>query len=314
MGLLNHLFGGRKGLAKELIIDADKRMALLTDYHTKDYEKSSLIGRVNTIKEYLVDHPAELSRMLLSIERIVDPELIDIKGEEKLESEIISDLKRLGSWEKRVEFSNLFEFIRTHKNVEEQILNAFNELYQILDSQLHLLHMIRQKISSSFDKKEIRRLLSLLIDSYHSERGISGIFDPNSPNPKYSIYKKVYSLARLILVEEKLTVSELKASSKFSKVMHRETLGEESRSQYAEDCERIFLKLITSAGAPFDDLEEALGALKKIELLIDNDSKFLKMIKMVKPKYSEDKARLVMKNFRKSYVEIKEELGSELYT
>src|SRR3989338_10138354 len=87
MGLLNHLFGSTESFAKE--IEADEESIIK---HWKHY--LSTISKKNEIIEKLqLDNNFQTN--LQELKKLLELELVDISGEEREESEIISDLEAI---------------------------------------------------------------------------------------------------------------------------------------------------------------------------------------------------------------------------
>jgi hypothetical protein len=87
MGILNHLFGGRKGLAKELV-EKEKRIEVLkrhSDIFPQKEEKAKYFSFKNI--DNALKNPDELLKVLQETEGMTEKELIDIEGEEKIESD-----------------------------------------------------------------------------------------------------------------------------------------------------------------------------------------------------------------------------------
>ena len=69
MGLLNHLFGGKKGIAKELVMDDKKRLTLWKQHLSNYYKREQLCKNFNfkNIDKALQDFDAT-DRILSHIE------------------------------------------------------------------------------------------------------------------------------------------------------------------------------------------------------------------------------------------------------
>lgn len=131
IGLFNHLFGGKRGLAKELTIDADKRVALW-NAHVKNYAdrhdlaKSFHFGRVDTA---IADWPS-LITVLDQIEASISKDLVTVETEEAVDSEILDDLRRFASMESADETIMEFQQKRLHNRLNLGILS----IYQFISS------------------------------------------------------------------------------------------------------------------------------------------------------------------------------------
>src|SRR3989344_4752935 len=93
MGLLNHLFGGKKGIARELIMDEKKRLAVWQKHHDDFPRKKELCKNFNTKNgpETIKDWPKTLG-ILAEIESQISSELIEVSIEQRLDAEVEADL------------------------------------------------------------------------------------------------------------------------------------------------------------------------------------------------------------------------------
>ena len=79
MGLLNHLFGSEKNVAKELVMDDTKRMALWNE-HLENYELRENLSRhfnFRNVDKALQDFEAT-DEVLKQIEALISSELVEI--------------------------------------------------------------------------------------------------------------------------------------------------------------------------------------------------------------------------------------------
>jgi hypothetical protein len=294
------LFGGRKSLAKELASDSEKSRKqrisffnkLVKLYPAKE-EKVKYFSYKNI--DNALKNPAELLSVLQKIEEMILSEIVDIEGEEKLDSEIIRDLKKLSSTESNSKTISLLKSIGDGEDVQENVLKIFRKLHEVLSTELHTIQLIKN------NPKNIKELLLNLFGLiFHQEAHLHKTFMPDTfSNDEITL--KVKNIAKAVLLEEELEEEELKTDEKFIRSMARTMGNEYSEHHYRKLAEDIYTDLLDEAGAPFSDFDEADIGLKKVEAIVNDDARLLKIIKENVPKYSEEKLRQVMIAFRKAY-------------
>ena len=82
MGLLNHLFGSEESIAKEIELDDDSIKKIWKDYVETISEKKKIIESLG------MDN-----NLLNNLRKLLELELVDIRNEEREETELISDLE-----------------------------------------------------------------------------------------------------------------------------------------------------------------------------------------------------------------------------
>src|SRR3989338_4220253 len=96
MGLLNHLFGNKKSIAKELVMDDNKRMNLWRKHISNYYKREALCKHFSFGNIDAALNNFEATRKVLTqIESLIPSELINIRDEDKEDKEILTDLERL---------------------------------------------------------------------------------------------------------------------------------------------------------------------------------------------------------------------------
>jgi len=157
-------------------------------------------------------NPDELLKVLKEIEEMTIKGVIDIQGEEKLESEIISDLKRLSSKESIGETISLLESIGECEHIQNNILKIFQKIYQVLGTELHAIRLIKTKVQylAKADKDLMKTLIDakiLLLDLFrlisNQEASLCRAFMQDVFRDK-EVPLKVDKIARVILLEEEL--------------------------------------------------------------------------------------------------------------
>src|SRR3989344_2723612 len=96
MGLLNHLFGNKSSIARELALDGNKRMALWNK-HLANWELREKLSVQFNYKnvDAVVKNFNATKEILDKIAALIPPELVNIADEEKTDAEISEDLERL---------------------------------------------------------------------------------------------------------------------------------------------------------------------------------------------------------------------------
>jgi len=295
MGLFNHLFGGKRGLAKELAADSNKRMALW-DAHVKNYAdrhdlaKSFNFGRVDMAME---DWPV-LMKVLDQIASSISTELVTVEAEEAVDSEILDDLRRFASMESADETRALQAMISEEFNKEKPLLELLKKTHEMLKVELHAIRMIRQKPGNVRDL-----LLGLFRIINNNEYEAMAMFQKENYGSRAK-YEQVNGLTRAIILEEEIKSEIESDESKFVRAMLKATEDPESTSQYHKLAEKIYDELVSLAqdhGLSRDPLEN----LKLLERFIGNDEVMLKIVRKLRPKYSASKTGWVVQAFRKAF-------------
>ena len=92
MGILNHLFGSKESIAKEIEADEEAIIKHLKHYLGTIPRKKEIIAKLKLDNKFQIN--------LRELKKLLDLELVDISDEEKEESELISDLEAIGHSQK----------------------------------------------------------------------------------------------------------------------------------------------------------------------------------------------------------------------
>src|SRR3989344_4100180 len=101
MGLFNHLFGSRKGTARELQLDAEQRRKLWQEHLDNFLKRETLArqlspgGPSNPILNNMMKDQKKLKELLEEIRGLISEELVHIRDEEMLDEEILRDVELL---------------------------------------------------------------------------------------------------------------------------------------------------------------------------------------------------------------------------
>lgn len=152
MGLLNHLFENKKHLAKGLVMGESKRIKLWQEHLTNYKYRKMLTDPVHS--------DSQIDTRLYELKAGISSELISINKEEKTEKEIIADLKKLRSFK---EIEKLTTALANERRRQATILKIFQEIHNILKTELHLIKLIEKKPSN------VRDLFKKLFVLVHKE-------------------------------------------------------------------------------------------------------------------------------------------------
>ncbi len=131
MGLLNHLFGSKESIAKE--IEADEEAIIK---HWKHYI-STIPRKKEIIEKLRLDNNLQIN--LQKLMKLLKLELIDISDEEKEESELISDLEAIEHSQKIKRVHKLEQCLGYAETKFEYVYRLLHQLHSILKSQMHLV-------------------------------------------------------------------------------------------------------------------------------------------------------------------------------
>ena len=302
MGLLNHLFGSKKDIAKELVMDDNKRMALWNE-HLANYalrEDLSKHFSFENVDKSLQDFEAT-DKVLRQSESLISPELVNISNEEKTDEEILADLERLRSMH---EVEALSDTVVEVKQKQSALLELFHEILSVLKAELHLMRLIRKKPINVRDL--LLRLFKLI---FHHEARLYMIFrEQYFSEENKRIHQDIVRIARAIILEEEVKEEMETDEEKFAREMLKQMAPDESRRRYRKLGEDIFFKLAEMAGAPIsrgEDIIKGIGdiikGIKRMEGFMKNDEIMHKIVKKLKQKYEDTKIRGVILAFRKAY-------------
>ena len=295
MGLLNHLFESKKRIAKEFVMDDNKRMALWNQHLSNYLIRRKLSNHFNfgNIDRALQDFEAT-DRILGQIEALISPEFVNIANEEKTDEEILADLERLKS---NSEIVKLSEAIVSVKQKQFTLLKLFHEITNVLKAVLHLIKLIRKNPLNS------RYLLFRLFEIIsHQEARLYKVFREQyfSEENKH-IHANIVRIARAIILEEEVKEEMETEEEKFARKMVEQMAPDESMRRYRKLGEDIFSELAEMAGGPMPIEEDITEGIKLMEGFIKNDEIMHNIVKKLRPKYDDTKIRGVILAFRKAY-------------
>ncbi|MFH1173753.1 MAG: hypothetical protein V1725_01325 [archaeon] len=295
MGLLNHLFGTKKNLAQELVRDDARRMALWKE-HLANFEKREQLSSAFTVKriDYAVQHAEETKIILQQMLSLISPEFVTVTDEEKNEEELVADLNRLKS---KRELEKLTAAIVSAKQKQAHLLKLFQELFRVLQAELHIIRRLLQK------QDETRTLLPVLFDLvFHREARIYMPFKERLfSDESMHMHQEIVCIARAILLEEEVHELQETDNEKFARKLARQMAPDEKKRTYRELGESIFLALGEKAGMPFmtgDVFEEGIQLMHE---LMSNDDEMHTIIKELRPKYDDRKIQIIILAFREAY-------------
>jgi len=309
MGLLNHLFGSEKSIARELVKDDARRIKLWEQHIANFAERERLSKHFNyrNVDQALADFETTLT-ILRKIEHLISPELVTITDEEKTDQEILDDLQRLRNND---EIEQLTGIVSLVKQKESSLLELFQEIYKVLCTELHLIRAIQNKPPNT---KELLIKLFRLI--FHQEARLYSIFlqefyyDENK-----HIHQYVTRISHAIILESEIKEEMETDAEKFAREMFHHISNPESRHHYRKLGEDIFLALAERAGAPMPRVEDIMNGIENMEREMRDDDLMYRIVKKLRPKYDDSKIHGVIIAFRRAYTLLHfEELASEFVT
>jgi hypothetical protein len=158
MGLLNHLFGSKESIARE--IEADEEAIAK---HWKHY--LSTVPRKKDIIEKL-RFDSDFQNYLRELNKLLDLELIDISDEEKEESELISDLEAIEHSQKVKRVHKLEQCLGYAETKYEYVYRLLHQVHSILRSQMHLVMKLQA------GSKDSERLIAHIKSQFELESEI----------------------------------------------------------------------------------------------------------------------------------------------
>ncbi len=148
MGLLNHLFGSTESFAKE--IEADEESIIK---HWKHY-LSTISKKKEIIEKLQLDNNFQTN--LQEFKKLLELELVDISGEERDESEIISDLGEIENSQKVKRVHKLEQCLGYAETKYEYVYRLLHQLHSILKTQIHIVLKLQTR------SKDAEKLISHL--------------------------------------------------------------------------------------------------------------------------------------------------------
>ena len=132
MGMLNHLFGSSESVAKEAELDNNAILKKWKDYLETIPKKKAIIGEMS----------AANAASFKELKKLLELELVDIGGEERKESELISDLESMEHSKKIKRVHNLYRCLCHVALKYEYVYNLLHHLHNYLMHQMHLANRL----------------------------------------------------------------------------------------------------------------------------------------------------------------------------
>ena len=307
MGLFNHLFGSTKSIAREIINDDKKRIALW-ERHLSDFQKrESLARHFNhaNIDNALLYFEAT-KKVLRHIEKLILQDIVNADDEGKTDKEILGDLARL---KENHEIERLHEVVLSSRQKQKTLLVVFGEILKVLRAELHLIRAIMKKPSRDL-------LLSLFRIIFFNEANLYKIFRAECFGAdKKHIHADIIRVARAIILEQEVEELMETDEEKFARKMVRQMAPHESKRRYRKLGEDIFLALAEKVGAPMPRGEDITKGIKRMERLMAKDDVMYVIVKNLRSKYNDSNIKGVILAFRNAYgLGHFEELESEFAT
>ena len=294
MGLLNHLFRSDKDVKKELKLDAEKRLLLWRE-HIENYPKRELLVKAfnpMNIDQTLKDND-KLLRILNELESLVSSELVSIEDEEKVDSEILDDIKKLKTAEEIRALNG--EFLRAKKK-SEFLIQIFNEMHNFLVVELHIIRTVKN------DSVNIKVLLNQLFRLvFFHESAVYHVFTGRIISSDKDIKSKIDSLTKAILLEEKIEEEISKVEDDFVVEVLKEMGDMYSKHEFRILAEDIFDSLVQLVEKNMKDRDDTGDNIESFEKFLNDGKSLKKIIKRKKKKYSEEQINVVAIAFIKSY-------------
>ena len=293
MVLFNHLFGTKKNIAKELLVDNAKRESLWNET-VKNYEQKRTLAKQFNYAN--ADNALQnFSRTTITLNAIVDlinPDLVTVADEEKNEDEILADLQSL----KVIGNDTLLETIILAKEKEGALRKLFSELFLVLTLELHLIRVIKEH-----PKKEL--LLELFKLIFSNEMMLMKVF-----NEEYFFDERkhhceqITRIAKAILLEEEIKEEKESDDEKFAKKMVDQMCGIESKGAYRKLGDDLFFNISLAVGAPVSvQYGGVLEGIRRMEQFMKNDDAMYAIVKKARPRYNDAKVKVVITAFRSAY-------------
>ena len=307
MGLLNHLFGSEESVAKELKKYEKDKLWDLFEKLVSDYKKKDRLCQhfsSSNVDKALEDFNAT-KNVLRQIRSLISSELVSISDEDKLEGKILGDLEGLNSMD---DIRNLSLVIVKEKGRKENFHILFNEIHNVLMIELHLIRIIMGNPPNAGNL--LLRLFKLI---FSKENHLYEVFIKESYSAESRhLHKEICRIARAVIFQEEAEELKETDEDKFVSDMVKYMGQGESSHRYRKLGVAIFDKLAEMAGVELlrDDITEGL---ERMEELIQDNKVLLKMIKGLRPKYSDIKIMATMRAFRNAFdIGAFEDLESDL--
>ncbi|HLG23941.1 MAG TPA: hypothetical protein VI564_03370 [Candidatus Nanoarchaeia archaeon] len=315
MGLLNHLFGNRKTISREILID-NSRCRDLWEQHVKDFRtRETLVSYFNykNIGQALSDLPA-LEAKLDEIKKLISKDLIDIESEEISEEEILTDLGIVY----RYKIITLTDSIGEESQIQKHVMELLEKLYHFLRLELHIIALIKKKVNQDGYKANIRGLLLELFKLISQKEWHFYVPFKEEKFGMKAKYEAIRETVVAILLGQELEEEVESAEDRFV----REAIGhmqEGSKHKFMKLAKQLYASLLKMSGAPFGSAKEADRGLKKLELHIHDVGLISQIISERSRKLTKDEIGWLAQAFIKAYdkghlvVDLQSELGEDTW-
>jgi len=300
MGLLNHLFGNKKTLGKEVLTDEKKKNRInIFERYIVSFEEKEELAKQFSFKNInsTLQNPELFTQTLNQIEALITEELIEAKNEEKLDHEILSDLKRINSDKGQAEITNLTSQIVYGRQKQTAIIELLRRIHAVLTLELHTIKLMRKKPANLKDIalhffeliffREAVLVKVLRAESFHEENAAT--------------HRVIWDIAQAVILEEELKEEIISDEEKFVDEMVKKMGFEDSRNHHRRLGETIYLDLVQLTGAPFTDGEAVMKGIEALKKLIQDEQLLYQIIKKNRPKYTDAKIRVAVMAFKKAY-------------
>jgi len=292
MGFFNHLFGSKSDVAREISLDAQRRINLWRE-HLANFPKRETLAKF--FSSYNVDNalanPQELSNKLADIDRLVSRDLVTIENEEITEAEIIRDIDNIISSMKSYEVSHVISIVGRQKRV----FQVLKKLYHILKLELYAIKLARKN-----PNKDI--LLKLFRLIFHEDAFINNMFKAELYPGDKSNWEDLDRLVKSILLEEELTEETQSAEETFIRNAVK-SMGSDKKHKYRRLAEAIYLDFVDETKKRAENLEGLDELVKYLETLILDDALIRQLLLKNKGriKLSDEELEWLIKAFKKSF-------------
>lgn len=297
MGLLNHLFGNKGSrTAKKLLLEDDQRIKLW-EAHLANYAQREALAKHFSFRniDVAVANFSATQEVLIKIKALINPELVTLDIEEKKETQILVDLKRLRDVP---QIEVLLKKVVHDRQKHLTLPLLFGEIHNLLLVELHLLRLVAKNPPNA--KTLLLQLFGLI---FHNEAMLYKPFREDSYfQEDRAIHAEIMGLARAVLLEEKLQEKVETLEEEFARKMVAHMYPESGHS-YRTLAEEIYSILAEKAGAPVERGEDILQAMDRMKESMKDDALMHLVVKKLRPRYDEVKLKAVILAFRQAYAE-----------
>jgi hypothetical protein len=311
MGFLTFLLKGNNERAREIVGDSEQRINLFYDYLNNLRQREVLakyfnFGRIKSGE--CLRNPAELDGVLEKIAVLLSSDIVHLREEERLDDEILSDLRHLKA-SIPSELSMVGQEL-DYKKDEISMRNYFVTLEKTIRIELESIRLLRRMIRNNrlSIADPLGHLFGLI---FHDEPFLCKPFRGRTLD---NVDSTIKGLVRAFMSEERFLKKEKEVDEEFVRLLVRKMQEDTPDRRMAE---KIFGECLRIAGAPWRDRGEFEQGFKNFERLIDNDALIAEIVRKAikRRKYTEGQISLIVKAFRIAFDEGHfETLMGEFYT